>query len=216
MAAAAIERDLEDICMQLRSRHGCRVVVLYGSHARGDATPGSDYDVAGFAPVAAPLRDARRWRGAFLDVFIYPEARLESPDAEMLKLRGGRVLFEIDAAGTRFLQRLEHYFDAGPERLPEDEIQARRAWAYKMLDRIRRGDLEGRYRRAWLLTALLEDYFQLRQSWFPGPKEGFEWLRNNDAPTLAAFERALEPQANMESIATLVAAVAGPEPGAPG
>ena len=39
------------------------------------------------------------------------------------------------------------------------------------------------------MAATLEDYFQLRHSWFPGPKEGFEWLRNNDAPTLAAFER---------------------------
>jgi len=32
--------------------------------------------------------------------------------------------------------------------------------------RMRRSDIEGNFRRAWLLTALLEDYFRLRGMWY--------------------------------------------------
>jgi predicted nucleotidyltransferase len=39
-------------------------VILYGSHARGDATSASDIDVAGFAEVPTTKRDARLWNGA--------------------------------------------------------------------------------------------------------------------------------------------------------
>ena len=67
----------------------------------------------------------------------------------------------------------------------------------------------------WIASSLstkyvLEDYFQIRHLWFLGPKASFEWLRKNDSPTFAAFERALEPAADDASISRLVVAVAGP------
>ena len=39
------------------------------------------------------------------------------------------------------------------------------------------GDLEGNFRRVWLLYALLEDYFALRGMWYEGPKAALKWLR---------------------------------------
>ena len=41
--------DLKDIAEALRRHHECHTAILYGSFAVGDATPESDYDVAGFA-----------------------------------------------------------------------------------------------------------------------------------------------------------------------
>ena len=200
-----MDAGLQELALELRDRHGCHTAILYGSHARGDAGTHSDYDAAGFSATRElVVRDTRAWRGTRLDLFVYPAQRLESPDAELLKLRGGVVLFELDGAARRMLERLELLFREGPPRLPPDELAARRQWSRKMLARMTRGDAEGHYRRAWLLTALLEDYFQLRHLWFLGPKEALRWLERNDAVAHVAFEAALAPDAQASSIEQLV------------
>ncbi len=206
----AFEANLADIAHGLRSAHACHTAILYGSFARGDATAQSDYDVAGFADRATVVRIAGTWRGSYLDVFVYPDTKLDAADAELLRLRGGVVLFERDGAGERLLASLEEIFAGGPRPLPADELRARRQWAWKMLDRAGRGDTEGNYRRAWLLTALLEDCFHLRERWYEGPKQSLAGLER-EAPALhRAFEDALQPGASLETLARLVETVAGP------
>ena len=70
--------------------------------------------------------------------------------------------------------------------------------------RSRRGDVEGDYRRAWLLTALLDDDFVTRGRGFEGPKKSLQWLRVNVPALHRAFEVALRPGASVESIDELV------------
>jgi predicted nucleotidyltransferase len=204
---------LAALCEDLVARHGCHTAILYGSHARGDARADSDYDIAGFGPRASALRDARMLQGRYVDVFVYPEAMLAHPEAAMLKLREGVILFQREDACTTFLRELERMFRAGPAPLSPDEAQARRVWAWKMLDRVGRGDVgdvEGDYRRVWLLTALLEDYFTLRDLWFPGPKEAMRWLDREDRQSAAAFRAALRPHGTIGDIEALVERVVGP------
>jgi predicted nucleotidyltransferase len=201
-----------ELAEDLRTRHGCHTVILYGSRAGGDARPESDYDLAGFGAAKATYRDARTLRGRYVDAFVHPEAKLLDPPRDLLHVRGGVVLFEKDGAGARFLAALEEMFKAGPERLPDDEIAALRVWAWKMLDRAAASDTEGDYRRAWLLMALLEDYFALRHRWYLGPKRGFQWLAANEPAVHAAFAEALRPGVDPAAIERLVAMVAGPRP----
>jgi hypothetical protein len=78
-----------------------------------------------------------------------------------------------------------------------------------------RGDAEGNYRRAWLLTALLEDWFQLRGLWYLGPKNALAHLRIHEPGLHDAFETALGPDAPLEKVETLVALVAGPRDALP-
>jgi predicted nucleotidyltransferase len=205
-----LSEDLNDIAEALRLRHACHTAILYGSFAAGDATSGSDYDVAGFANLPSVERIAGKWRNSYLDLFVYPESRLDSPDPEMLHLRGGVVLFEKGASGRRLLAKLDEIFALGPERLPASELRTRRRWAWKMLDRAARNDPEGNFRRAWLLTALLEDYFRLRNQWYLGPKKSLAYLRSNAPDVYSAFEEGLLPDARLETIARVVEAVAGP------
>jgi predicted nucleotidyltransferase len=203
-------KDLNDIADALRGRHGCHTAILYGSWAAGDAGPASDYDVAGFRNSPSVERIAGKWRGSYLDLFVYPESRLDSPNSEMLHLRGGLVLFENGDAGNRFLAKLDEVFALGPERLPASELRARRRWAWKMLDRAAKEDSEGNFRRAWLLTALLEDYFHLRHLWYLGPKKSLANLKSNAPEVHSAFEAALLPGATFAAIAKVVEAVSGP------
>jgi hypothetical protein len=202
--------DIEAVARALRERHGCHTAVLYGSHARGDASAQSDLDICGFAAVSATIRIAGPWRGTWLDAFVHPQAMLDEPRVELLSLRGGVVLFERDGAATRLLRELDDLHARGPEPLSADEIAARRQWAWKMLERAGRGDPEGHFRRAWLLTALLEDYFHVRGLWYLGPKNALAYVRVHEPLLCQAFEAALEPSAGLAAIERAVTLFAGP------
>jgi hypothetical protein len=199
---------LQRVCDDLVTLHGVHTILLYGSRADNSATQDSDYDLAAFAPIEKALRDARLMNGAYLDIFLYPEGVLKNPNEELLKLRGCRVMLQRVGEADAFLIALEQLFERGPERLPPDEIQARKAWALKMASRSQRGDTEGNYRRAWLLVALLEDYFLIRGQWYQGPKKALCWLQEHDPATYKAFSLALQPNASQESINNLATRMA--------
>ena len=195
-------RSLETLAKELCRKHRCHTLILYGSHARGDATPASDYDLIGIRAKGKTFHDTRRWNGAYLDVFVYPERGLKP--AELLRIRGGRVLIEKNGMGTRLLRRVERVHARGPKPLTPDEKRALRIWGQKMLERIRSGGTEGHYRRAWLLTMLLEDWFLLRTRWYPGSKEALAWLAANEPVLHRHFDVALKPNARMTEIESLV------------
>lgn len=195
---------LREVCVSLERDSRAHTILLYGSRANGTENEFSDYDIAAFADVPAAKRDTRVVAGQFLDVFLHPEAALAAPSTEHLTLRGSRILVQRGSEASAFLARLDAMFDRGPEPLPPDEIDARRTWAGKMALRMRRGDIEGDFRRVWLLTALLEDYFALRGMWYQGPKKSFQWLREFDAATHRAFENALKPSASFDAIDDVV------------
>ncbi len=200
------------LCAELMQQHGAHTVLLYGSHADGSATPQSDMDLAGFANVPRKTSDARVVDGQYLDAFIHPEAVLAQATADHLHLRGAVVLAQRGDEATRFLAALDALFAQGPEPRPEDELRTLRAWAWKMLARLQRGDVEGHYRRHWLLMQLLEDYHLLRQQWYLGPKKALLHLQQADPATYAAFEAALRPDADVAALRQLVQRVAGDAP----
>jgi hypothetical protein len=203
---------LDRLVARLEGEEGCSTVILYGSRARGDAGPDSDYDLVGFRDGdGPPARETGVRDGALLDVFIYPAARLAEPGAEMLHMRGGRALRDRDGRGAAFLTRLDEVFARGPAPLPADELTARRNWAWKMLDRAGRGDVEGYFRRAWLLTMQLENFFLLRSEWYLGSKAALGVLQAQHPAVYALLERALTPAASLAEIEALVLAVNGPQ-----
>jgi hypothetical protein len=206
---------LRSIAEEVKAKHKCHTLILYGSWARGDAGPASDYDLLAIRERGNKVvRDARLWEGAYLDIFIYPEKRL-SPEA-LIHVRGGKVLFQKNRTGNSLLSRIHKVYARGPKPLSPDEIGARRMWAQKMFERLRAGDPEGNYRRVWLLTALLEDYFLLQSRWYEGPKAAIKWLQKHRPHDYAKFESALEPRADLSAISDLVArVVAVPRKGSP-
>jgi predicted nucleotidyltransferase len=205
-AAVNEEQALAEIVQALTVDHGCHAVILYGSRARGDFHPTSDWDVAGIreAGAIAPLRVAREFHGAWLDAFVYAEAAFTVIDPELLRFLPARILVDERGFAKTLLERVDALDQKGPPLLPEGEDEMVRVWYAKMLVRIACGDLESKYRRVELLFQALEDYFKLRGLWYRGPKTGLPWLAKHDPETHTAFARALEPHASLEDLRVLV------------
>ncbi len=199
-----MDPTLTYIVNELVSKKSCHTVILYGSYARGEETPASDYDVMGVKIDGEKFRDAQLWNGIYLDLFIYPEAELKEASETHLYMLGGRVLLEKNNFGTNFLKKLQDIFDLGPKALKPDEINVSRVWAKKALTRIRCGGLEGNYRRVELGPSLLEDYFKINKMWYRGPKESFKWLKQHNMTLYNAFAAAFAPQATFETMENLV------------
>lgn len=84
-------------------------VLLFGSHARGDATEGSDVDFLVIEQnVPTPYRETVRLRGALhgfpraVDIVVIDEAQAADPAslAIAVALREGRVVYERTAAAA--------------------------------------------------------------------------------------------------------------------
>lgn len=200
---------LAELCADFQSRYSAHTILLYGSMADGTALADSDLDIAAFAPVSTPIREAYVRDGVFIDAFVYPESVLDDPAEEHLRFRSSKILLQRAGAADAFLARLDQKHATGPTPLADDERDARRVWVGKMLVRISRGDAEGDYRRVWLLTSLLEDYFHLRRLWFQGPKKALIWLRENDPTTADAMDAALKPGAKIAAIKAAAKRVLG-------
>ena len=143
----------------------------------------------------------------YLDIFIWPEAKIAKPDDQMLYLRGGKILCQKANVASLFFSRLEEIYRAGPKKLRTDEIQALCTWHEKALARIRLGGIQGNLRRAELLPAVLGHLFTTRGEWYEGPKAGLQWLKQNRPDIYSAFEIALEPTSPFSAIEQLVALV---------
>jgi len=186
--------------------HRCHTALIYGSWARGDATPASDVDVLCLREGGGKARDARIVGGVYLDAFVYPDSVLDDLDPSFLRILGGVIVRERNGMGSELLARVREMHDRGPTPIPDDERAALVTWSEKMLARFRahRG-AEIEYRRMYLVVRALEDYFGLRNAWYKGEKEAFAWLRENDPSTYERFERA--STLTDDVLADLVAAV---------
>jgi uncharacterized protein len=196
--------SLRAIAKMVSAKHPCHTLILYGSWARGDATPASDVDLLAIAnnKLRDIEHDTRKWRGVYLDIFVYPESKVKA--GVLMHVRGGKVLKQRGQLGDQLLEKLDRKFRQDPKPLSPSELAVRKAWHLKMLDRAAMEGAEANYRRVWLLTALLEDYFALRNRWYEGPKISLQWLREN-APTVhRQFEAALKPDAELSAIRSLV------------
>ncbi|MBX3073790.1 hypothetical protein KF913_07680 [Candidatus Obscuribacterales bacterium] len=145
--------------------------------------------------------------GALLDAWIYPVSLALQPDESLLRLRSSRILIQKDDLGERCLENVEKLFLRGPLPLPDWEKQKRQLWMKKTLGRVRRNDLEGRYRALWLLHSALEYYFELRGKWYCGSKASFKWLEEHDREFLGQFETALANPLDHDALASVIEGV---------
>jgi len=200
---------LDRLCAYLKEQFSCDTVILYGSRARGDWDSTSDIDVIAFGHAQEAGHIAHRWENLFLDLFVYPPGT--TPEQDWLRVHDGRVLFQRGSEGDEILAAVEEMFSSGPDPLSPGDSQTTRLWLEKMLARAGKADVEGDYRRHWLLKEVLEAYFALRGRWYLGPKKSLALLQDENPAHFDVFRKALAPGASMAAIQSAVATANGPD-----
>lgn len=206
----ASDPHLDRLIHVIEADHGCHTVILYGSRALGTHSAHSDYDMLGIRSEGEDTRDARRIEGIYFDAFIRSEKTVQEKPQDFLHVRGGVVLRDPHGMGAKLLAEVAKALQLPPAEVPTAEVEARKTWFFKMLERVRNGgpeDVEAHYRRHWLLVDLLEWYFVLRRRHYLGPKESFRWLAENDEMAYRAFAAALRPGAEVGDVEKVVEAV---------
>ncbi len=162
---------------------------MYGSRAVGKATSTSDYDIAGICDEGEIHRISRfdSEHQAFIDLFIYPESAFKAIQEDHLIMHEGIVLKEKDHFGTHLLEHINQKVRIVPV-LPGYELDVRKVWYEKMLQRAKIKDIDGMYRHIWMLHTLIEDYFVFRHLRYLGPKKSFEYLKEHDMNVLTLYE----------------------------
>jgi hypothetical protein len=194
--AAAAEPDRPALLDELVRRHGAHTVLLYGSYARGQATPSSDLDLIALRPGAA-ARDLEPWRGLALDVHLHPEEAEETiAEKQAPSLRDARVLRQRGDLGDRLLAAVRARLAAPPPPLAAGEQAALWAWGDKMRTRVQHPDpLVRAVQRATLLVEALPAWAQVRGCWFFGPKAALRSMAHDDPHFARAFTAAAAPDA---------------------
>lgn len=195
---------LDEIVSYFKAIHQVHTIILYGSRARNEASDISDYDIVAIHEKDNFVRDCQIFKGFYLDAFIYPEEEIKNLDNYMIRIKDGIVLCQKDIFGDTLLKQVKELYQAGPPKIPAWEKQEIIIWIKKMLDRAKMKDIEGHFRLHWLLHDLLECYFKLRNMWYLGPKEIFQWLKRHDLTTYHSFEEALKPTININILKCLV------------
>lgn len=204
-----LDPHIQSIIKVLKSKYKCHTALLYGSRARGEAGPLSDYDIVGIRQSGSKTRLAKKSNGAYWDLFVYPEKDLKKLNTEHLSWRNPVILFEKDQYGQRLVQRIQKLIKKPFKPDPQYEIDVTIAWAEKQFDRIALGDTHGFYRRIELQQAAIGHYFQIRRLPYWGPKAGLKWLSENDSTTYNLFKKVYQDPSNVTSLRNLVKRVYG-------
>src|SRR5262245_55824053 len=131
------DRVLESIIRELKNKYRCHTIVLYGSRARGLATPTSEYDVFGVRRTAERTRRASEHDGHYWDVFVYSERDLRKLNDQHLSWTGARILHGHGQYGRHLLSRIQRLVERPHKPEPQYEIDSLKVWAQKALDRCR-------------------------------------------------------------------------------
>jgi len=145
---------IERIVSYLQTEYHPKAILLHGSRARDDYFDQSDYDLA------LILEDTSQPRPIFFEGYALDLSGVSPTD---LILKSGRtpiwpcsVLFEDeDSLGTLLMERTYEAFHQGPPSLMLEEVENRRNFSKRLIDR-----LQGRGEDSMLRVYYLGDFYQ--------------------------------------------------------
>ncbi len=194
---------LENVKNYLKKQYNCHSIILYGSFSNGTYTDESDIDVICFCDTTLQKNDTTVINGRQLDAWIYDTNMMTKPK-ELLHINGGKILLDEKDLCTRLLENIDEYFNKGPQKLTLEEINFKKNWLKKMLNRAKKGDVEGNFRYHWMLVDSLEMYFGIKGLWYLGPKKSLNCLKENDTGAYKLFKDALSIDSSLEKAEKLI------------
>lgn len=194
---------IENIRDYLKEQYNWHSIILYGSFANGTYTDESDIDIICFCDNILKKNDTTIINKRQLDAWMY-DTNMMAKQEELLHIHGGKILLDEKDLCTRLLANIEELFNEGARKLTLEEINLQKNWLKKMLNRAKKGDIEGNFRYHWMLVDSLEIYFGIKGLWYLSPKKSLYWLKENDRNAYKLFNDALNINSSFEKIENLI------------
>lgn len=182
------EINYPSIIKEINKEVKCHTFILYGSRADNTSNLDSDIDILCIKDKGESYQYSKVINGYFVDAWVNNIYDL-SNTPDFLKILGGKVLIEKNDIGKKILDEVKNMYENTSTGFSQLEINNLKLWSDKMINRAKKADIEGNYRKTWLANDLLEIYFNVRNIWYLGSKKSFVWLKTNDPFTYDLFDK---------------------------
>ncbi|MBU3129944.1 nucleotidyltransferase domain-containing protein [Clostridium tagluense] len=194
---------LENIKNYFKEQYNCHSIILYGSFANDTYTDESDIDIICFCDNVLKKNDTTIINGRQLDAWMY-NTNMMTKEEELLHIKGGKILLDEKDLCAKLLANIDKLFNEGAKKLTLEDINFHKSWLMKMLNRAKKGDVEGDFRYHWMLVDSLTIYFGIKGLWYLGPKKSLHWLKENDGHAYKLFNDALNINSSFEKTENLI------------
>lgn len=184
--------SLDRIIKYIEKKYHPLSVILYGSYANGTNDSSSDFDALVISSDHEQFHDTSFVDNIRLDVFVYPSTFFEGDYAceDFIQISDGRIIIDRNDIGRALQAKVQAYLQSRPPKTSA-EIQADVDWCVKMLERAKRCDCEGMFRRHWVLIDSLEIFCDIMQYPYQGPKKSLSWMEKTHCAAFVLYKRAL-------------------------
>lgn len=204
-----LDRILGTALRHIRGKRGgdLLAVILVGSGTRRSLTPHSDLDLIAVIKGEEEREEIVRIADRVVEIRYRGQRAVEQelPFAPRLPplLRRGRVLFELEAVGSKLIDKAAHRFRQGPPSAGINEKIRLKAHCLHWLGKAQ--DLVGQPPTAlYLLGIFLEDFvhafFRLRGFWLTSPADTLRFISSRDSELGDRLARFIAAQTVAERI----------------
>ena len=171
-------------------------IIVCGSYASGDEDEFSDFDC--LLIVEDKQRDIDRSTvcGVQLDCHIYTVFDTCAEDIDPFLICYDSVILKDRYGAAKALKERVREYAESHSATSQNEKDTIVSWTQKTLKRIKKRDVEGNYRAISLLSVSLEDYFLLRDMFYPGSRKAALYLRDNDPEGYELYRTAVTLRTN--------------------
>lgn len=191
---------VDEIIDYIKQKYNPLSIILYGSYASGNYDLNSDFDSLVISCDHEPFHDTSLVNGTLLDVFVYPESYFdEEYDCNsFIQISEGKIILDTDFKGEKLMNHVLAYLENRPKKT-DMEIQDSVKWCLKMVERVKRNDVEGIFRWHLVLTESLEIFCDVSRHHYHGPKKTLEWMRKRYPEAFIKYKDALS-EFDLESL----------------
>lgn len=191
---------LEKAVRYVRAKRGgdLMAIILVGSGARRALTPHSDLDLIAVVKGQDEGEDTVRIADRTVEVRYRAQKNMEQDLAHNPRLppllRRGRILFELEAAGTRLVDKANQRFRQGPPPASIHEKIRLKATCHHWLGKaedLAQNQAAAQYLLAIFFEEAIEAFFRLRGFWLTAPADTLRFVSTRDKMVGEAAEQFL-------------------------
>lgn len=183
---------MEKIISYLKEKYRATSIIVYGDYAEDNVTEHSAFEALVMGPTSPYAHETETVEGVKLDVLVYPREIFYGEIAldEFEQVHEGLVALDEDGMGSWLKRMIANQIASIPAK-PDEAIEDSLIWCANMCARAAKGDAEGFFRRAWLLTDSVEIYSDVVGQPFLSPQKTMSKMAKFDPEAAEIHFRAL-------------------------